>query len=393
MAESVHGTGSAISNSCNGRTKYPKNSRRKYKKKKRAQSNYHKKRSHAKRWIKGIIAIGIIIVVFLVFMNLIRKYAVSNNCGSAFWNFVSDTGVQIVFGGGFFDAIISLGLAYLRDKKIILEVFWGFFLGILVVILAFVCFFAYSGVEGAISQKKEAKVEKEINDADSGSVAQLDRGSQSAQKTTVAYVIKDDLYMNDRPLEDYYAGEISEENEKNVRAEILLKNLKENLPVKNQLDNYNELLFTADKNYKTYLYQRELTKDSENDNDMLFSDRIETFQKSLNRRGEANKKCEDPENERLLANGYKDMGDEYFGREKQNDAIEAYENGVEWYMKAIYHAAAIGDYVEMEKSMELFDKLGKEVEKLDEIDLNRREKIKTLIEVYAIFVDKVLEEL
>ena len=94
-----------------------------------------------------------------------------------------------------------------------------------------------------------------------------------------------------------------------------------------------------------------------------------------------------------MANGYKDMGDEYFGREKQNDAIEAYENGVEWYMKAIYHAAAIGDYVEMEKSMELFDKLGKEVEKLDEIDLNRREKIKTLIEVYAIFVDKVLEEL
>lgn len=84
MAESVHGTGSAISNSCNGRTKYPKNSRRKYKKKKRAQSNYHEKRSHAKRWIKGIIAIGIIIVVFLVFMNLIRKYAVSNNCGSAF---------------------------------------------------------------------------------------------------------------------------------------------------------------------------------------------------------------------------------------------------------------------------------------------------------------------
>lgn len=274
-----------------------------------------------------------------------------------------------------------------------METFWRIFLGILVVILAFVCFFAYSGVEGAISQKKEVKEEKEKNDVDSGSVAQPNRGSQSAQKTTIAYVIKDDLYMNDRPLEDYYAGEISEENEKYVRAEILLKNLKENLPVKNQLDNYDELLFTADKNYKTYLYQRELTKDSENDNDMLFSDRIETLQKSLDRRGEANKKCEDPENERLLANGYKDMGDEYFGRKKQNDAIDAYENGVEWYMKAIYHAAATGDYVEMEKSMELFDKLGDEVEKLGEIDLNRREKIKTLIEVYAIFVDKVVEEL
>ena len=62
-------------------------------------------------------------------------------------------------------------------------------------------------------------------------------------------------------------------------------------------------------------------------------------------------------------------------------------------MKAIYHAAATGDHVEKDKRMKLFDKVGNEVGKLDEIDLNRREKIKTLIEVYAIFVDKVLEEL
>ena len=384
MAESVHGTGSAISNSCNsrGRTKYPKNSRR-----------YYKKRSHAKRWIKKIIAIGIIIVVFLVFMNLIRKYAVSNNCGSAFWNFVSNTGVQIVFGGGFFDAIISLGLAYLRDKKNILEVFWGFFLGILVVILAFVCFFTYSGVEGAIIQKKEAKVEKEINDADSGSVVQPDRGSQSAQKTTVAYVINDDLYMDDKPLEDYYTGEITEKDEEVVRAEILLNNLEKNLPVENQLENYDELLLTADMEYKTYLYQRELTKGTKEDNDILFSDRIEMLQKSLDKRKEAGKQCEDPQNEHPLANGYKDMGDEYFGRKKQNDAMEAYENGAEWYMKAIYHAAATGDYDEMEESIELFEKLGEEVEKLGEIDPGRKKKIKKLIEVYAIFVDKVLEEL
>lgn len=93
--------------------------------------------------------------------------------------------------------------------------------------------------------------------------------------------------MNDRPLEDYYAGEISEENEKNVRAEILLKNLKENLPVKNQLDNYDELLLTADEEYETYKIQRKRNKGTEKDNDYLFSDRIETLQKSLNRRGEA----------------------------------------------------------------------------------------------------------
>lgn len=126
MAESVHGTGSAISNSCNGRTKYPKNSRRKYKKKKRVQSNDHEKRSHAKRWKKGIVEIGIIIVVFVIIMILIERYATRNNCGSAFWDFISDAGIQSMCGG-FGDAILSFGLAYVRDKKIFWRLFGEFF--------------------------------------------------------------------------------------------------------------------------------------------------------------------------------------------------------------------------------------------------------------------------
>lgn len=60
-------------------------------------------------------------------------------------------------------------------------------------------------------------------------------------------------------------------------------------------------------------------------------------------------------------------------------------------MKAIYHAAAIGDYEEMNTCMTKFRKLGKEVEKLEKINLSRRNKIMEWIEIYEIFVESVSE--
>lgn len=395
MAESVHGTGSAISNSRSerGRTSSSSKSGKEDKKKKRFQGNSHRRRCYIKKRRKRIIRIETIIcVAFLIIMVIIGRYADRNNCGSAFWNFISDSGIQVMCGG-LFDAIISLFFAYKNEKKLDRTIFGEIFLGIMALMLALVCLFTFSKIKGATSQKEETKEseEQKKNDEGVGSVAPPDRNSQNTQKTTVTYDINQDLYMNDKPLEDYYTGEISEKDEKVIKAEILLNNLGKNLPKQNQLEDYDELLSTADVEYKTYLYQRKLTKNTENDNDRLFSDRIEMLQKSLDNRKKADKESENPENERLLANGYKDKGDEYFGREKQNDAMEAYENGTEWYAKAIYHAAAIGDYKEMEMSMDLFKKLGEEVEKLDKIDPDRREKIKMLIEVYDIFVGKVLE--
>lgn len=395
MAESVHGTGSAISNSRSerGRTSSSSKSGKEDKKRKRFQGNSYRGRDHIKKRRKRIIRIeAIICVVFLIIMVIIERYADRNNCGSAFWNFISDSGIQVMCGG-LFDAIISLFFAYKNEKKIDRTIFGEIFLGIMALMLALVCLFTFSKIKGATSQKEETKEseEQKKNDEGVGSVAPPDRNSQNTQKTTVEYDINQDLYINDKPLEDYYTGEISEKDEKIIKAEILLNNLGKNLPKQNQLEDYDELLSTADVEYKTYLYQRKLTKNTDNDNDRLFSDRIEMLQKSLDNRKKADKESENPENERLLANGYKDKGDEYFGREKQNDAMEAYENGTEWYAKAIYHAAAIGDYKEMEMSMDLFKKLGEEVEKLDKIDPDRREKIKMLIEVYDIFVGKVLE--
>ena len=73
----------------------------------------------------------------------------------------------------------------------------------------------------------------------------------------------------------------------------------------------------------------------------------------------------------------------------QSDAIVAYEKSAEWYIKAIYHAAAEKDYDEMKRCMEKFEKLGYEVEKLNEIGLDRKENIQKMIEVYKLFTDKI----
>ncbi len=375
MAESRHGTDSAISAFGGGKGGIKKPTK-------------STKENGKQKWI--ILIESIFCIVFLSIMWVIEGYAIQKRCGSVFWNYISDSGIQILCGS-IADVILSLIVAYVKEKKIGGTIFWQIFLGIMAVALAFVCFFTYSKIMGAINQQKEALENQEKNGAMAERTMQSGENLQGIQGTAAVYKINQDLYMASKPLEDYYVGEISEENEYTVRAEILLRNLENNIPVGSKSENYNKLLETADKEYDTYMYQRNRDKDDEAENEALFSDRIDILQKSLYKREEAHKECESPENERLLANGYKDMGDEYFGKNRQNDAINAYEESTGWYLKAIYHAAAMGDYDEMRKSMELLKKLEKEVEKLNEIGSNRKGKIKTLVEVYDIFVDRISE--
>ena len=394
MAESRHGTDSAIytSNGEKGGIKKLTKGKKENRKQKRNQSSASNIIGRKKKMQKWIIVIeSIFCLVFFSLMWRIEKYAIGNQCGSVFWNYISDSGIQILCGG-IADVIISLIVAYKKEKKIIGIIFWQIFLGIMVAVLAFFCFFTYSKIKGAINQQKEALEIQKKNNAMAKMAMQPGESLQGVQKTVTVYEINQDLYMDNRPLEDYYAGEISEENECIVRAEILLRNLESNVPVGSKSENYNKLLETADKEYDTYMYQRNRDKNSETENEALFSDRVDILHKSLNKRKEAHKEYESPENERPLANGYKDMGDEYFGKERQNDAIIAYEESAEWYFKAIYHAAAMGEYEEMEKCMKLLKKLEKEVEKLNEIDSNRKGKIITLVKVYDIFVDMINED-
>jgi len=392
VAESRHGTGSAILSSKKGRIKSSLISKLQNEKQKRIQENTTEKKHSKKRVSKWIILITFIVcIIFLGIMAGIERYAVRNKCSSVFWNYISDCGIQILCGS-FFDVIFSLCAAYLKEKQIRGVVFWRIFLGLMGVLLVFVCFLTYSKIKGAINQQKEIGGIQKKNNVTTENVMQSGENIQDIQRIAVVYKINQDLYMNNKPLEDYYIGQISEENECAVRAEILYNNLEGNIPMGSKSGNYSKLLETADKEYDTYMYQRNRDKDNESENDVLFSDRIDMLQKSLKKREEAHKECEYPENERLLANGYKDMGDEYFGRGMQNDAIITYEQSLGWYMKAIYHAAAMCDYEEMKKSMDLLKKLEKEVEKLNEIDSNRKEKIRTHVEVYDIFVDKLNED-
>ena len=380
MVESAHGTGSANLNYCN------KKGRIGNKKQKSTQNNFSKKRFNKKQmWI--IFIEVIVCIIFVLAFIVTYQYADQNGCSGVFWDYTSDCGIQILSGGGFFDILFSAIAAYVKEKKI---VFWQFFMGIMAVILFLVCLFTYFKIKGDVVQKeKEIEIVNFGNDEEAEDIVNSDESSQRIQKTVVEYKINQDLYMSERSLKDYYVGEISKGSEKNAKAEILLNNLEYNMPAGSRSVNYTKLLETADMEYDTYMYQRNRDKSNSAENETLFLDRMEMLQKSLDKREEAHKEWENPVNERLLASGYRDMGDEYFSRGMQSDAIMAYEKSAEWSMKAIYHAAAKKDYDEMKRCMGLFEKLKNEVEKLNEIDLDRKEKIQKMIEVYNLFTNKI----
>lgn len=67
------------------------------------------------------------------------------------------------------------------------------------------------------------------------------------------------------------------------------------MPVGSRSVNYTNLLGTADMEYDMYMYQRNRDKGNSTENETLFSDRIEMLQKSLDKREEAHKECEDPQ--------------------------------------------------------------------------------------------------
>lgn len=325
------------------------------------------------------VFVPLIIVFLLYILCKIGIYAAEIGCAPAFWNAIYDSMLQLIGT----DSIISLILSYLTSKgkgfKKALNTFFVIFFRCSVFFLALLCFFVSIKIQADKAEKKEHQLED------------YTPPQNPAPKEVEIYRIDQDLTMHSKPLEDYYAGEITEKNRLTVMAEILYNNMEYNKPNGNNSPLYNYLRETADGRYKSYISQKAYSEEKGDTNEILFEDRINKLEESLDSLKEANKEYESPDNENRLANGYKDMGDEYFGRKNQQEAINAYEMSQEWCMKSIYHAAAIGDFTEMNSSMELFKKLGVEVSKLDEVSEDRVSEIITNIEVYGIFTDKVNE--
>ena len=352
-----------------------------------------------KKWNPYIIIIIIEVIVFAVILclfYLIKKYANENDCGSEFWIYLANGGAEIE--SACFGLFASI-LPFIKGIKDFMSKGWQSFTNLIVPIgvfvvgtLSFLCLFTFFDIQGAVEKENERQNQLTQSNGTQESSTQMssNSGQESEEvKEIVKYNINQDLYMKNRPLEDYFSGEITIENYKLVKAEILYNNLEDNKPEGSASDNYRELLETADYHYETYKFKKEYADRMKNNSEEWFNDRIESLQESLDVRGEAEKECESPENERPIATGFRDKGDEYFGRGNQNMAMDAYEQSSDGFMKAIYHAAAIGDYEEMNASMELFRKLGVEVQKLDRIGLDRKNQITEWIEVYGIFVERV----
>lgn len=336
----------------------------------------------------SIIAVEIIINIFFgLGLLAIINYADNNNCKSVVLHFIADSMSQIFFC----EVIIPVIVAFcksIKKKRIELYLWLCVTLGVMIFALLVLCVMGYVKVEAAISeiqetQKNEKIVEKENNSVWSGNEVPI------ATIEDIYYRIDNDPYM-DKILWEEYCGEDYVQHLYTIKAQVLYNNLEQNKPEGNSSMNYNNLLETADGQYESYLFQKKYAEERGDENDILFSDRIDDLQRSLDNRESADGECENPVNERCLAAGYKDKGDEYFGRKSQNEAITAYEKSAEWCMKSIYHAAAEEDYQEMQKCMELLRKLNVEVGKLNEISQTRRERINEMFEVYECFVDMVI---
>lgn len=400
MAGSEHRTGSAILHNVNeeSRTGEKSNqhkdeqvklSKKKDKKHQQKQIEIEKKiKQERNRIVKGIVIRVILCVGLGVFFYAIYTYASRNNCKNIVWNYLSEYGVMFV-GGDIFVLLIEIFFKCKRfGKENRKYAFVYIFLEVTVVAVSLLFLFILFKVKATVTA-----VDENVAIAETGTItsdSQMSPNEPTVQyKDIVKYKVDEDPFMDSRPLSDYCGRGIIDEDKVEIKAGILLNNMDSNKPEGSRTEIYNGLLEAADGEYSTYLFQREYAEAAGDNNAILYTDRIEMLQRALDNREEAEREYNTSENERLLATGYRDMGDEFFGRGRQKEAMSAYEKSAEWFMNAVYHAAAMGDYDEMQKSMQLFEKLGKEVEKLDEINSDRKERIMTMIEVYRTFMKKL----
>ena len=322
----------------------------------------------------------VLVIVSIIIAIIIAGYARRHNCESVFWDQLGDYLLVIVVVV-LIDIVIALVINQLTQVKKI--PFLIAFIFVWVIILGSFDGGVYAKIKSQVLKNKENTAdEKNVNE---------ETTKDNTVVRTILYDVDKDPFMEQYTLEEYYGDVIAEQNKSEIRAQILWTNLENNKPEGEPSTNYNRLREVADAEYDTYLYERK--RDKSKDSVELFENRIGRLQQSLNHREEADGESETPENERPMATGYKDKGDEYLGQKRQSDAFESYEKSAEWYMRAICHAAAETNMEEVNSCMKKFVELGEEVDKLNEIAEHKKDKIGVMIQSYKCFVDILESEI
>lgn len=358
MTESKRKNGSVIlSSGEKGRTKSSKNNKE-------------------KRMVLCILTVGTVaIVAAIIGAMAIATYARNNNCESIFWNHLGEFILYSVLAI-IIDVFIAFAINHFTqgNKRIVCLVIFVVFL---VIILLFFDCGVYAKVKAQVLEKQESSVHNSDDNTD-------EEEKEDTSIPTILYNVDIDPFMDKNTLELYYGQSVEGKRESEVRAQILYNNLNNNKPTGNSSTTYNDLCEIADAEYKTYLHEQK--RDKESIHEELFENRIGRLQQSLNNREKADKENETLANEGPLATGYKDMGDEYFRRGRQHDAIEVYEESAKWYMRAICHAAAESDMKGVKDCLKKYEELGEEVEKLADVSSDRKEKINNMIQSYKEFI-------
>ena len=338
-----------------------------------------KEATHNKK--KGILS-GIVLTLPWVGLCLIVLYAIHIGHIGLFLDFTA----EFIVAFGLSDLAVSCFVMVFGEKGKEHKTHWRCFVifSVTTVIVFVLDIAALSKIWGAALTKEDNQIivikdNEQILGENEKPVVTIE---------SITYILDEDYYMEEILWQEYYS-EDSQESLYEIKAQVLYNNLKYNQPKGNLSVHFTELTEIADTRYEFYLFQKKQAGKNGDNSSTLFEDRIETLQKALHNREEAEVDFENLDNEKCLATGYKDMGDEYFARNMQNDAMAAYRSSTEWCMKWIYHAAAMKDYKKMNMGIELFRKINQETVKLTDISQTRTDQITEMLKVYETFTDIV----
>lgn len=215
------------------------------------------------------------------------------------------------------------------------------------------------------------------------------------------YSRDDDIFVE--KLELYCGveiGAIAEEYVAEKRADILAKDIETSKKIregktKSQLfwDNWH----MADYMFRVYSKQRDIYDDDKNtslkDNDKYLEDicnyRLSDLGEAIRYRILADEQYEDAENQKLLAQYFIGLADEYISQESYSLASENLQEGAKWAAKSIYNAIIEGDKDKMQKGMTELDNVINRLEKMgDTINEDAISMVKDGRDAYRVLIKR-----
>lgn len=299
---------------------------------------------------------------FLLIANIISiyncfHYSLDNHIQSVFWNFYSEQlvtfSIDIIGGIAMFIAsLLTEKINRTKDKIILITALVSVIALIIWGVINFSCYC-----------KLKSSVEEQIEEA-AAAAPTVSISQKEPEYLKQYYSLEDDPFVEH--LEEYHGvekGSIPSDMTTSMMAEIIMDDIAassadnaDRLPVSPEiLGQFSTYTILADKQHDTYSYQ--LTRDTDVTGDAakeLLDLRLSDLSSAKSFRITADALYISPDNRKVTATYCKEEGDEYCKISDCLTALNCYEEGAVWCMKAFYAACYNNDSVKMKEVLNTF---------------------------------------